>query len=194
MAIIAYARVSTDDQNLALQRFALKAAGYGQIFEDDGVSAVAETRPGFEAALAALQSGDTFLVWKNDRAFRSLRHAFFTMEHFRELGVTYRSLTEFIDTSTPIGRAMFYMLNVFAELEREMIGERTRAGLDAARRSGKILGRRCKLSREQVAWAREALRQPDQTGVAVARALACSPRTLRRSLESFAAEGSSCRG
>lgn len=194
MAIIAYARVSTDDQNLALQRFALKAAGYEFIFEDEGVSAIAETRPGFEAALAALVPGDTFLVWKNDRAFRSLKNAFVTMERFREIGVTYRSLTEFIDTSTPIGRAMFYILNVFAELEREMIAERTRAGLDAARRNGKVLGRRCKLSHEQITWARETLMEPDQTNEGVARLLSVSSRTLRRSLASMAQESPSCRG
>src|SRR5690554_2410053 len=116
MSTIAYARVSTEDQNLDLQRLALKAAGYDRIYEDDGVSAAAERRPGFEAALAALAPGDTFLVWKNDRAFRRLKDAFVAMEHFKALGVTYRSLTEFIDTTTPIGRAMFYILNVFAEL------------------------------------------------------------------------------
>lgn len=182
MAIIAYARVSKEDQNLDLQRFALKAAGYDKVFEDEGVSAVATTRPGFEAALAALQPGDTFLVWKNDRAFRSLKDAFVTMEHFRNVGVTFRSLTEFIDTSAPIGRAMFYVLNVFAELEREMIVERTRAGLDAARRSGKVLGRRCKLSRDQIVWAREVLKQPYQTSEGIAQILSVSPRTLRRSL------------
>lgn len=182
MATIAYARVSTADQSLELQRFALKAAGYDKVFEDEGVSALAETRPGFEAALAALRPGDTFLVWKNDRAFRSLEDAFVTMKRFRGMDVTFRSLTEFIDTSTPIGRAMFYVLNVFAELEREMIVERTRAGLDAARRSGKALGRRCKLSHDQIAWAREALKQPDQTNEAIAQTLSVSARTLRRSL------------
>src|SRR5262245_14170821 len=106
MAIIAYARVSTQDQHLELRRYALKASGYDRLFEDDGVSAVAEKRPGFEAALATLQRGDVFLVWKNDRAFRSLKDSVLTMERFRDLGVTYRSLTEFIDTSTPVGRAM----------------------------------------------------------------------------------------
>lgn len=179
--IVAYARVSGDDQNLDLQRFALNAAGYDVIFEDNGVSAVAEKRPGFEAAIAVLKPGDSFLVWKNDRAFRSLECAYMTMKRFKAIGVTFRSVTEYIDTSTPIGRAMFYVLNVFAELEREMICERTRAGLDAARRKGKILGRRRILTDEQITWASESV-SAGQHLIDVADLLSVSSRTLARAL------------
>ncbi|MEJ0038752.1 MAG: recombinase family protein [Gammaproteobacteria bacterium] len=182
MAVYGYARVSTDEQNLDLQIHALNSAGCERIFRDEGVSAVAETRPAFEAMLAALQSGDTLLVWKNDRAFRCLRDAILTIERFEKLGVALRSMTEFIDTSTPVGRAMFYILNVFAELEREMICERTRAGLDAARRKGKRLGRRPKLTNEHIAWARESL-DAGEAPLRIARILDVSSRTLSRALE-----------
>jgi DNA invertase Pin-like site-specific DNA recombinase len=181
MSVIAYERVSKEDQNLELQRFGLMKAGYDRLFEDDGVSAVAERREGFEAAIAALQPGDTLLVWKNDRAFRSIEDAVLTMKRFRSLGITFRSLTEHIDTATAFGRSMFYMINVFSELERELICERTRAGLDVARRSGKRLGRRHKLTSEDVVWAREQLADI-YTMKQVAEVLLVCPRTLKRAL------------
>lgn len=181
MAVVAYARVSKDDQNLELQRYALEQAGYDQLFEDDGVSAVAEKRDGFAAALAALQPGDTFLVWKNDRAFRMLKEAVLTMEYFLSIDVTFRSLTEFIETSTPMGRAMFYIINVFAQLERETIVERTKAGIAAAKRKGKFPGRRPKLTDEHIAFARESL-QAGEALVRIADALLVSSRTLSRAL------------
>ncbi|HEY0939242.1 MAG TPA: recombinase family protein [Steroidobacter sp.] len=182
MAIIGYARISTSEQHLDLQRDALRAAGCARIYEDLGVSAIAKRRPGFEGALAALRSGDTFVIWKMDRAFRSLRQALETMERFQRDSIAFRSLTEHIDTSTPMGQAMFQIQNVFAELERKLISERTKAGLEAARRRGKHPGRRCKLSRCDIAWAHEALQCPEQTKAGIARALRVSPRTLRRSL------------
>jgi DNA invertase Pin-like site-specific DNA recombinase len=142
--------------------------------------------------MATLKPDETFLVWKNYRAFRSLKDGFFAMERFRETGVTYRSLTEFIDTSKPVGRAMFYILNIFAELEGEIIAERTRAGLDAAYRNGKILARRCKPSCNQVAWGASSAygAGPDERRHCT-RAMHLIGRTLRRSVASFAAEGPS---
>src|SRR5262245_26969018 len=98
MAIVGYARVSTDDQNLDLQLHALEAAGCEQILKDEGVSAVADERPEFENALAALSPGDTLLVWKNDRAHRRLKDALLTMHRLEKVGATFRSVTEFIDT------------------------------------------------------------------------------------------------
>jgi DNA invertase Pin-like site-specific DNA recombinase len=109
LATIAYIRVSDKDQNEDLQRDCLEGIGYDRVFDDFGVSAVAEKREGFEAAIAALSPGDVFLVWKNDRAFRSLKDAILTMEFFQSMGVTFHSATEFIDTSTQMGRAMFYI-------------------------------------------------------------------------------------
>ena len=139
MALIGYARVSTDDQNLDLQRVALLEAGCERIFEDHGVSAVAN-RPGFEEALHALEAGDKLVIWKMDRAFRSLKIALDTLEALDGMGVEFRSLTDHIDTSTPMGKCMYQVRNAFAELERSLISERTKAGLAAARRKWKAAG------------------------------------------------------
>jgi len=187
MPLISYARVSREEQNLDLQRFALKAAGCELIFEDGGVSAIAERRPGFEAALAALRPGDTFVVWKLDRAFRSLKNALHTLERFEKQGISFRSLTEHIDTSTPMGQAMFQIQNVFAELERKLISERTKAGLEAARLRGKVLGRPRRLSDTQIAWARRNLDGP-QSMKALAEDLGVSSRTLSRALQSASSD------
>lgn len=181
MTVSGYARVSTEEQNLDLQLHALSAAGCERIFKDQGVSAIAERRPGFEEAIAALRSGDTFVIWKMDRAFRSLRQALATLEHFEAQGIKFRSLTEHIDTSTPMGQAMFQIQNVFSELERKIISERTKAGLAAARRRGKILGRRRKLSPSDVTWAREQL-DGSLTIRQCAHVLSVCTRTLSRAL------------
>lgn len=186
MAVIGYARVSTQDQNLALQRDALREAGCAQIFEDHGLSAVGKVRPGFEAALAALQAGDLFVIWKMDRAFRSMRHALDTLEELEGLGVEFCSLTDGIDTTTPMGRCMYYIRNAFAELERSLISERTKAGLEAARRRGQKLGRPPKLSARQVHRAVQKLdAQTPPTLTDLAAELGVSPRTLGRSVKAF---------
>jgi Resolvase, N terminal domain len=99
MANVGYARVSTEEQNLDMQRFALRAGGCERIFEDLGVSAIAERRLGFDAALETLKPGDVFVVWKLDRAFRSLKQSIHTLERFENQGIAFRSLTEYIDTS-----------------------------------------------------------------------------------------------
>ena len=104
LSVIGYARVSTEEQHLDLQRDALEQAGCCRIFEDQGISAVAPHRPGFEQALDALQPGDQFVIWKMDRAFRSLRHALDTLEAFESRGIAFRSLTDQIDTGTAMGR------------------------------------------------------------------------------------------
>lgn len=181
MTITGYARVSTEEQNLDLQKHALAAAGCGRIFEDHGVSAIAERRPGFEAAIAALKPGDIFVIWKMDRAFRSLKQALVTLEYFEKKEVAFRSLTEHIDTSTPMGQAMFQIQNVFCELERKLISERTKAGLDAARRRGVTLGRPRRLSLVTIAWARTSL-DADYTLKQLAETLDVSRSTLRRAL------------
>lgn len=179
--MIGYARVSTEEQHLDLQRDALRAAGCLRIYEDLGVSAVAPRRPGYEAALAALRPHDTLVVWKLDRAWRSLKQAVDTLEALQKLPAAFRSLTEPLDTTTPIGQAMYQIQNVFAELERKLISERTKAGLEAARRRGKTLGRPRLLSAVAVARARLALAQGGSPE-ALARRLRVSPRTLARAL------------
>jgi len=154
MARIGYARVSTEEQNLDLQLFALTNAGCDRVFSDHGVSALAKRRRGFDQALGALQSGDTFVIWKMDRAFRSLRHALEVFDHFEAAGIEFHVLTEGIDTTTPMGKCFYQIRNAFAELERNLISERTKAGLQEARRRGTRLGRPRALSRSQIADAR----------------------------------------
>lgn len=183
MAMIGYARVSTEEQHLDLQLRALGKAGCRKIFREE-VSAVARHRPEFDAAMAALRSGDTFVVWKLDRAFRSLRQAIDVMDDFNAQGIRFRSLTEHIDTSTAFGEAMYQMQSVFAQLERRLISERTKAGMAEVKRQGMVFGPKPKLSPEQVATARELLADgTKRTMTAVADYFDVSPRTLTRSLK-----------
>jgi len=131
-----YARVSTDDQNPALQLAALKKAGCHKVYKDDGISGATTKRPALLRCLEALEAGDTLIVWKLDRLGRSLRDLITMLDDLKQRGVKFRSLTEAIDTETPTGRAMWQMIGVLAELERSLITERTRAGVKAARRRG----------------------------------------------------------
>lgn len=183
MTNVGYARVSKDDQNLDVQLYALRENGCERIFEDWGVSAIADRRPGFDAVLNMLKPGDVLTVWKLDRAFRSLKDSIQTMEWLEKRGVGFRSLSDPIDTSTPMGQAMFHIRSVFAELERKLISERTKEGLEAARRRGKILGRPRRLSDASIAWARHVLSgNADPAICKIAKSLDVSPRTLRRAL------------
>ncbi|EPT4022323.1 recombinase family protein [Enterobacter roggenkampii] len=146
--LIGYVRVSTNDQNTALQRNALESAGC-ELFFEDKISGKTSDRPGLKRLLKALREGDTLVVWKLDRLGRSMRHLVVLVEELRERGVNFRSLTDSIDTSTPMGRFFFHVMGALAEMERELIVERTRAGLAAARAEGRIGGRRPKLSQQQ---------------------------------------------
>lgn len=132
---IGYVRVSTNDQNTDLQRNALNCAGCELIFEDK-ISGTKAERPGLKKLLRTLSEGDTLVVWKLDRLGRSMRHLVVLVEELRERGINFRSLTDAIDTSTPMGRFFFHVMGALAEMERELIVERTRAGLAAARRKG----------------------------------------------------------
>ncbi|GJL33263.1 DNA-invertase [Enterobacter hormaechei] len=148
--LIGYVRVSTNDQNTALQRNALKSAGCELIFEDR-ISGKTSDRPGLKKVLKTLSEGDTLVVWKLDRLGRSMRHLVVLVEDLRTRGINFRSLTDSIDTSTPMGRFFFHVMGALAEMERELIVERTRAGLAAARAEGRIGGRRPKFTGDQ--WA-----------------------------------------
>ena len=150
-----YARVSTDDQNPALQLAALKRSGCKTVFKDDGLSGATTKRPALLRCLKTLQHGDTLIVWKLDRLGRSLRDLITMLDDLRSRGVKFRSLTEAIDTDTPTGRAMWQMIGVLAELERSLISERTRAGVKAARSRGVKFGRKRKLSDQQIEHARK---------------------------------------
>ncbi|EEY8282754.1 recombinase family protein [Escherichia coli] len=118
---------------------------------EDKISGTKSERPGLKKLLRILSAGDTLVVWKLDRLGRSMRHLVILVEELRERGVNFRSLTDAIDTSTPIGRFFFHVMGALAEMERELIVERTKAGLEAARAQGRIGGRRPKLTPEQ--WA-----------------------------------------
>ncbi|HEA9283478.1 TPA: recombinase family protein, partial [Escherichia coli] len=146
--LIGYIRVSTNDQNTDLQRNALMCAGCEQIFEDK-MSGTKSERPGLKRALKCLKRGDTLVVWKLDRLGRRMKHLIALTEELRAKGVNFRSLTDSIDTSTPMGRFFFHMMGALAEMERELIVERTLAGLAAARAQGRVGGRRPKLTKEQ---------------------------------------------
>ena len=150
-----YARVSTDDQNSAMQLTALKRAGCRAMFKDEGISGATTKRPALTRCLKTLQDGDTLIVWKLDRLGRSLRDLITMLDDLKHRGVNFKSLTESIDTETPTGRAMWQMIGVLAELERSLIVERTQAGMKEARRRGVQFGRKKKLTPAQVAKARK---------------------------------------
>lgn len=177
-----YARVSTDDQDPALQLAALKKAGCRQPFTDHGVSGTAASRPALTRCLKALQPGDTLIVWKLDRLGRSVRDVLNILHDLQGRKVQFRSLTEAIDTTTPTGRAMLHMVALLAELERALIAERTRAGVQAARGRGVKFGRKPKLTAQQLRHARKLLDQGERAEI-VADSLHVGRSTLYRALQ-----------
>jgi DNA invertase Pin-like site-specific DNA recombinase len=178
---IGYARVSTLDQNLALQQDALKEAGCEKIFIEQMSGAVAD-RPALRDALEYARSGDTIIVWKLDRLARSMKQLIETIEGLRMRGIGFRSLTEALDTTTPQGVLVFHLFSALAEFERALIRERTRAGLRAAKRMGRTGGRPAKLLDDDLDVARTLLANPDITVAEVAERLGVSPATLYRYL------------
>lgn len=148
--LIGYARVSTLDQNLDLQLDALKAAGCDKLFKDTASGAKAD-RSGLAGALEELRPGDTLVVWRLDRLGRSLPHLIATVAGLQERGVGFKSLQEAIDTTSSTGNLVFHIFGAIAEFERNLIRERTVAGLTAARARGRQGGRPRKLSARQIA-------------------------------------------
>ena len=142
MTKIGYARVSTHEQDLALQRDALASEGCSRVFEDQGVSGAKTARPGLDEALAFLREGDTLVIWKLDRLGRSMKHLLETITDLEGRGIGVKSLTEAIDTTTPNGRLIFHIFGALGQFERDLIAERTRAGLTAAAARGRKGGRR----------------------------------------------------
>ncbi|CAA0260207.1 recombinase family protein [Klebsiella pneumoniae] len=154
--LIGYARVSTGDQNLDLQKNALARAECEQIFEDTASGNNAR-RPGLRRAIRRLKPGDSLVVWKLDRLGRSVRDLITLVSELQDRGIHFRSLTDSIDTSTPAGRFFFHVMSALAEMERELIVERTRAGLAAAREQGRVGGRRRVMTTEVVERCRRML-------------------------------------
>src|SRR5262245_59819689 len=138
--LIGYARISTQDQTLNLQTDALKKAGCSQIFTDTA-SGVDSERPGLVKTISYLRPGDTLVVWRLDRLGRSLKHLIETIGDLQERGIGFRSIQENIDTTTSGGKLIFHVFGALAEFERDIIRERTKAGLAAARARGKQGGR-----------------------------------------------------
>jgi DNA invertase Pin-like site-specific DNA recombinase len=139
--LIGYARISTIDQNLNLQLDALNAAGCEAIYQDAGISGAKAKRPGLTRALKRLSSDDVLMVWKLDRLGRSMRHLIELTTVLDEKGIGFRSLSDAIDTSTPGGKLYFHLMGAFAEFERSLISERTKAGMAAAKARGVKMGR-----------------------------------------------------
>ena len=154
--LIGYARVSTQDQNLELQLEALAKAGCKKVFEDK-ISGTRAERPGLNKALEMLREGDTLVVWKLDRLGRSVKNLVDLVEELHKQSVQFKSLTDAIDTGTASGRFFFHGMASLAEMERELIVERTRAGLDAARKLGRKGGRKPKMTDSKIESAKKLL-------------------------------------
>lgn len=154
--MIGYARVSTQDQNLDLQTEALIRAGCEKIYEDK-ISGVRTERPGLTQTLEMLRKGDTLVVWKLDRLGRSVKQLVDMVGELNKQGIQFKSLTDAIDTGTPAGRFFFHVMASLAEMERELIIERTRAGLDAAKKLGRRGGRKPKMTSSKIESAKKLL-------------------------------------
>jgi DNA invertase Pin-like site-specific DNA recombinase len=182
--LIGYARVSTHDQTLALQRDALEKAGCTKIFNDTASGAKAE-RKGLEEALNYVRKGDTLVVWRLDRLGRSLPHLITTMTDLEERGIGFRSLTENIDTTTSGEKLIFHIFGALAEFERNLIRERTTAGLTAARARGRRGGRAKALTGKKLTIAQD-LYDKRHPILEICRTLKISKATLYRSIKTKA--------
>ena len=179
--IIGYARVSTQDQNPALQLDALRGAGCEQVFQEAATGQLRE-RPELTTCLRSIRSGDTLVVWKLDRLARSLKDLVEIVDDLNQRGVGFRSLTEAIDTTSSSGRLVFHLFGALAEFEHSLIRERTIAGLAAARARGRKGGRRPALSRADIRKAAAMLKDPAITKSEVAKHFGVSRVTLNAAL------------
>ena len=179
---LGYARVSTADQHPQLQVDELNAAGCYRVYTDKA-SGKADRRPQLDQVLADLRPGDTLVVWRLDRLGRSLRHLIDVVNDLEHRGIAFRSLRESIDTTSPAGTLVFHVFASLAQFERELIVERTRAGLVAARARGRVGGRPPALDAEQVKQARRMYDDSDLTVQQIADVLKVSRATVYRALE-----------
>jgi DNA invertase Pin-like site-specific DNA recombinase len=180
---LGYARVSTSEQNLALQIDALKAAGAERIFEDHGVSGSMVLKPAYSDLLRHARPGDEVMVWRLDRLGRSLPALITELSLLSSLDVGFRSLSEQIETVTPAGRLFFHMVGAFAQFERDVIRERTEAGLQAARNAGK-LGRPALISEDQWVQAKALMGEPaNMSASAIAKLMGVSRQAIYKRLD-----------
>jgi DNA invertase Pin-like site-specific DNA recombinase len=181
VALLGYARVSTLEQDPALQLDALARAGCERVFSDKASGALDE-RPELARVLDQARAGDTLIVWRLDRLGQSLRHLVETVTELERRGVGFRSLNESIDTTTPGGKLVFHLFAALAEFERDLIRERTRAGLDAARARGRNGGRPSVITADKLRVARELYNAREHTTAQIAELLGVSRATLYRHL------------
>lgn len=175
--LIGYARVSTHEQNLDLQKDALKKAGCAKVITDVA-SGQKAARSGLEQALGLLRKGDVLVVWRLDRLGRTLRHLIELLGQLDQEGVGFRSLQEAIDTTTPGGKLVFHLFAALAEFERNLIRERTLAGLDAARARGRKGGRPKALGDKQRKLAVKLYKKREHTVAEICRLVGVSRPTL----------------
>jgi DNA invertase Pin-like site-specific DNA recombinase len=180
--LIGYARVSTNEQNLDLQRDALRKAGVSaKNLYTDKITGTKSARPGLEAALSHLREGDTLVVWRLDRLGRSLKHLIETVAALKQQGIAFKSITENIDTSSATGQLVFHIFGALAEFERNLIIERTMAGLDAARARGRKGGRPKRSTQDsKVATAKKLYRDRTLSIPEICQTLHISKATLYR--------------
>jgi DNA invertase Pin-like site-specific DNA recombinase len=179
---IGYARVSTQDQDTDAQIAALKSSGCELIFQEKA-SGGRWDRPELHRLLEQLRKGDVLVVWKLDRLSRSLKDVLLLMEKVEQAGAGFRSLTEMIDTTSPGGRMMMQMVGTFAEFERAMLRERTQNGLDAARKQGRVGGRRPKLKKHQQDEIVNLVNSGQKNAADAARLFNVHPATVSRILQ-----------
>lgn len=175
--LVGYARVSTTDQNMDLQRNAMTDLGVDKIFEEH-VSGVKSVRPQLIDCLSFMREGDTLVVWKLDRLGRSLAELIKIIGELDQRGIKFQSITDAIDTNTPVGKFTFHILGACAQFERDLISERTKAGLKAARAKGRRGGRPRKLKTEQIRRAIELKKDPTITHAMVCERLGVSSSAL----------------
>ena len=185
--LVGYARVSTQDQKPELQLDALQAAGCEKVFVEKA-SGAQRDRPELKAAVEFMREGDALVVWKLDRLARSMKQLIETVEGLDDRKIGFRSLTEAIDTTTAGGKLVFHIFGALAEFERSIIRERTKAGLDAARKRGRTGGRPPKLKDADLKAARAMLMDRTLTVEEIARQLRVSPATLYRYLPAARAQ------
>jgi|SRR5438046_4622866 len=177
--LIGYARVSTLEQTLDLQKDALSKSGCSKFFTDT-ISGAKTERKGLDEALAYVRSGDTLVVWKLDRLGRSLPHLISILNGLKERGIHFISLTDHIDTTTPGGKLIFHMMGALAEYERDLIRERTNAGLQAARARGRKGGGKKTVTPQKAAMAQELYNSRTKTVKEICKGLGMSRATFYR--------------
>jgi DNA invertase Pin-like site-specific DNA recombinase len=179
---VGYARVSTEEQSLALQIDALQRAGCLKVYREEAISGATIRRPALDRMLAETKPGDVLVTWRLDRLGRSLPHLIAIVSTLRERDVGFISLCEAIDTETASGRLLFHVMGALAEFERSLISERTRAGMMAAKERGAYLGRPRKLVGSQIEDARTSLADGCATPSELAVRLRVSKPTLMRAV------------